>query len=523
MSSERRTYRLPGTLRTRLFIAFTLLTLLISGAFTAVEIFNEISIYRKETAARAELLAENLAIMVRLPLFAGNIPDVSARTSDIAHMRGVHKVSIRDATGHTVVELSFSGEATSESYIRGEARISPGDFGPSVEQITGNASGATQALGTATVEMNRSELDKQIRSLIASATITGLFFLVLFISVAWLIVRWATTSLEPLVQGVKAMHAGNYSTRIDTGSRDEFADASLAINELAEALQLRQEENVRLQQELLDSMKNEVREERRKMMAKLIQTNRMTSLGLLVSGVAHEINTPNGAIRLAGQKFERVWNNAQAILDRVACDEGDFVLGGISYDKVRIEVANSLQLINRCTDRVDQVVKELRQFSIGEQSQTLDTVDINSVVNNALSIITAHRQIESITIDRQMSVGIPPVIANKYQLAQVITNLVLNAMQAIPEGISGAITVLTLFDDTNGMVTVEVMDNGEGIPEDIRNRLMEPFFTTRIEKGGSGLGLYISSYIIAEHNGTLSFESTAGSGTTFTLRLPAAT
>jgi signal transduction histidine kinase len=81
--------------------------------------------------------------------------------------------------------------------------------------------------------------------------------------------------------------------------------------------------------------------------------------------------------------------------------------------------------------------------------------------------------------------------------------------------------VVTGVDGKTGDVTVEIRDNGEGISGDIRDRLMEPFFSTRMDKGGSGLGLYISNYIISEHNGSLKFESNAGEGTVFTVRLPA--
>jgi signal transduction histidine kinase len=144
------------------------------------------------------------------------------------------------------------------------------------------------------------------------------------------------------------------------------------------------------------------------------------------------------------------------------------------------------------------------------------------VVNDALSTINAHRQMEEISIDRQLPDGIPPVSGNRYQLGQVVTNLLLNAMQAIPEGDRGAIAVITGIDDKTGEVMVTVKDSGAGIPEEIRNKLMEPFFSTRFEKGGSGLGLYISNFIISEHNGSLTFDSATGRGTSFTVRLPAA-
>ncbi len=522
MTAEGRTIRLPASLRFRLFAAFSLFTLLISVAFTTLWILQDIRLYRVNSAEKAELLARNLSALIRLPLYAGDTATVSLRAAEIARQKGVHRVMVYDGTGLLVSEISLSGEGVRGDYIKGEAIVSSGDFGPSVDQLFLAEGGKTETIGNVRVEMNNSELNKQILSLIGKSTFIGFLFWLIFIFIAYLIVRWSTKSLEPIVNGLKSMQAGNYAARIATGGQDELAVAASAINDLAEALQVREEENSRLQQELANSMKSEVREERRRIMAKLIQTNRMTSLGLLVSGAAHEINTPNGAIRLAGQKFGRVWNDALPILDRVAADEGDYVLGGINYIHARVEVANSLELINRCTGRVEQVIKDLRAYSLGEQSRLMEAVGINQIVNDALSIMTSHRQIEKITLDRQLPDGIPPVMGNRYQLGQVIVNLLLNAVQSIPEGRRGSIDIITGLDENAKEITVTVKDDGEGISEEIRGRLMEPFFTTRIEKGGSGLGLYISNFIVHEHNGSLSFESARGVGTVFTVRLPAA-
>ncbi len=521
MSPEGRKIRLPGSLRFRLFAAFSLFTFLISVAFTSLWIVQNIRLSRTSSTEKAELLARHLSTQIRLPLYAGDKGTVSTHAAEIARQKGVHRVCVYDPSGLLVSEVSLSGESVKGDSINAEADVSSGEFGPSVDQVMGGVSGETLSIGKVRVEMNNSELNNQIFSLIVTSAFTGFIFWVFFICIAYLIVRLATKSLEPLVNGLKAIHAGDYSAKIACIGDDELSIAASTINELAQTLLLREAENARLQQELIDSMKSEVRDERRSIMAKLIQTNRMTSLGLLVSGAAHEINTPNGAMRLAGQKFGRVWNDAVPILERVAADEGDFVLGGINYKHARIEVANSLELISRCTGRIDQVLKDLRDYSLGAQSRVLETIEINRVVSDALSIITAHRQMENILVDRQLPEDIPLVMGNRFQLKQVMTNLLLNAIQAIPEGGSGSIAIITQIDDKNREVTVTVSDNGEGIPDDIKGKLMEPFFSTRIEKGGSGLGLYISNYIINEHNGSLSFESTAGKGTVFTVRLPA--
>lgn len=522
MFAAGRTILAPESLRFRLFAAFSLLTLLISATFTLTEIRHQIRLFRTQSVEKAALLSQHLSSQVRLPLYAGDRETVAMHSREIARQQGVHRVTVCDASGALVADIVPSGTSAKDNFIKGETPVFTGDFGPSIDQLMSGAQEEQTPIGRVVIEMNDAELNRHIRSIVLTSMITGFIYWLIFIGIALFIVRWATRSLQPLVHGIRALHDGDYTARIQSVGQDELADAAASINDLANALQMRDAENARLQQELADSMKNEVREERRKIMAKLIQTNRMTSLGLLVSGAAHEINTPNGAIRLAGQKFGRVWRDAVPVLDRVAADEGDFVLGGLNYSHARIEVTNSLELINRCTGRIEQVLKNLREYSIGEQSRLFEETSVNRVVEDALTIITAHKQMERIFLDRQLNEDIPPVKGNRFQLGQVIINLLLNAMQAIPEEMIGSIAVMTGVDEKTGDVTVTVRDNGKGIPEEIRNRLMEPFFTTRLDKGGSGLGLYISHYLIGEHNGSLTFESMPGEGTRFTVRLPAA-
>ena len=167
------------------------------------------------------------------------------------------------------------------------------------------------------------------------------------------------------MQGVEKITQGDYSIRIPTESDDEPEQAAMAINDLAATLQDRERENRRLQAELLNAMKVEVQEERKLLMAKLIQTNRMTSLGLLVSSMAHEINNPNGAIRLAAQYMNKAWKDTLPVLKGIAREEGDFSIGGIPLSMAGEEIARSGENIIRNTERIETVIKNLRAYSLG--------------------------------------------------------------------------------------------------------------------------------------------------------------
>jgi two-component system, NtrC family, sensor kinase len=118
-----------------------------------------------------------------------------------------------------------------------------------------------------------------------------------------------------------------------------------------------------------------------------------------------------------------------------------------------------------------------------------------------------------------LGADIPLINGNQQQMEQVLINLILNAMQALPKG-SGEVLLATRFDSGRGEVVVEVQDNGSGIPPETMERLFEPFFSTKLDKGGSGLGLYISQFIVAEHGGQLQLSSEQGKGTLARVALP---
>ncbi len=149
-----------------------------------------------------------------------------------------------------------------------------------------------------------------------------------------------------------------------------------------------------------------------------------------------------------------------------------------------------------------------------------ETVDIQQVLQAAVMIL--HNQIQKFTDVCTLEVpdGLPYVAGNSQQLEQVFINVLLNALQALPERTRG-VHISAGFDADSGMLWITVRDEGRGISERDLGRLTEPFFTTRTDAGGTGLGLSISRSIIERHGGSLSFESVSGVGTTVTIRVPA--
>jgi two-component system, NtrC family, sensor kinase len=509
----------PWNFRYKLFAIFTIFTTIISATFTAIYTFKEVQTHRRRSTEKSQLLATILANSARLPLYGGDRGSLRSLAGETAGYPGVKRVVITDTEGKVMAEAGAPFNALTDVEVC-NADVTPGLSGNSGGPLFNTPGQDGKPVGKVSVVMDSRELTLAIRSMIVTSTVTALLFWLLITGVSYLVVNWITRSLSPLTAGIRAIRGGDYNFRILATTRDELGDAAEAVNELAAELLKREEENKRLQQDLVNSMKLEMSEERKSMMAKMIQTNRMTSLGLLVSSMAHEINTPNGAIKLAGQQIAKAWKSAIPILDGVAKEEGDFLLGGGEYSMVRDEVLRATDIVGRSSERIGRVIQDLRTFNAGERGEVPVEVSISQVIADAVAIIRAHGSYGKIAIQSRVQQDLPAVIGNRYQLGQVLINLLLNGMQAIPEGKQGCIGIDATVNSERGEVAIAVTDDGEGISPEHLGQLIEPFFSTRLDKGGSGLGLYISNYIVAEHQGRMEFASELGKGTTITIFLP---
>ncbi len=249
----------------------------------------------------------------------------------------------------------------------------------------------------------------------------------------------------------------------------------------------------------------------------LIQADKMTSLGILVSGVAHEISNPNNLIMLNADVLTRVWSEFLPILDAHAADHENFVVTGLPYTEMRTEVQTLLTGIDEGAQRIKRIVHSLKDFVRTDGGALDETVDLNLVIDSAIFIVgnLVKKSTSAFSVRREEN--LPPVRGNAQQLEQVVINLITNACQALPD-MNAAITVSTSYDGTT--IRLTVMDEGTGIPPEFMNRIMDPFFTTKRDTGGTGLGLAVSYGIVRAHGGTMSFNSASGGPTTATVALP---
>ena len=260
-------------------------------------------------------------------------------------------------------------------------------------------------------------------------------------------------------------------------------------------------------------------EEKKAIQAKLIQTNKMTSLGLMVSGLAHEVNNPNNMIKLAAHLLARSWQDILPILAQHYQQEGDFRIAGQEFSRAQELIPQHLATIRNNSLRIEGIIKNLRDFAKKGAANLSSKADVNIIVSLAAAILDSQIRLHTRRFQMELHEGLPPIRGNPQQLEQVVINLVMNAMQALPDR-DRKVSITTGVTPDNNWVVLTVEDEGAGMPPQVREHAGEPFFSTRLDKGGTGLGLAISNFIIQEHQGMLEIETNPGEGTTIRVKLP---
>lgn len=261
-------------------------------------------------------------------------------------------------------------------------------------------------------------------------------------------------------------------------------------------------------------------EEAKLLQAKLIQMNKMSSLGMLVTGIAHEINNPNHFIMVNARMVSDAWKDAANVLSVHYHEHGDFPLGGVPFSEMRYIIPQLLMAMSDGSDRIKNIVEDLKDFSKQSRAALDQGVDVNRVL--AASVGLLKNQIGKFTDNFQLSEGVdlPLVKGNKQQIEQVVINLLMNALQSLRDR-NSRVTVLSCLEKESDSILIQIKDEGIGISQELLSHITEPFYTTRLEEGGTGLGLWISFSIIKDHQGTLTFLSEPGKGTIATISLPA--
>jgi len=237
---------------------------------------------------------------------------------------------------------------------------------------------------------------------------------------------------------------------------------------------------------------NDVTESRR-LQGQLAQSEKMSSLGQMISGVAHELNNPLASIVGYAQLVQGAGTNERT--------------------------TRHLEVLSREAERCKKIVKNLLSFARRHDPQH-GTLSLNQTAENVLSLLEYQLRVDDIQLLRELDSNLPAMEGDPHQLEQVLVNLITNAAQAIRKtGEPGQVTVRTTMEGDR-MIVLEVRDDGPGIPSKMRSRVFDPFFTTKAPGEGTGLGLSLVYGIVTAHGGTIDILEHDGRGTRFRLNFP---
>jgi signal transduction histidine kinase len=338
----------------------------------------------------------------------------------------------------------------------------------------------------------------ELRFLYTSTVLLFLLCILGGLALSYLFARQLTMPIFLLNRITQKLKEGDLSARAAISSGDELEALGNSFNQMAEALQ-RSHKN-------LEEAKNELSrslDELKDAELQLVQAEKMSAVGQLAAGVAHEINNP-----LSG-----ILSHAKLIQEQL----GKMEIGDSKYLK---KFPGFLEIILESTYRCKNIVEDLLSFSRQSKADPDDPIDINEVLEKSLNLLSNELTLNSIKIRKDFAADLAKVKGNFNRLQQVFVNLILNSCQFMTRG--GEISIETRNE---GMfILARIQDAGPGIPRQNLDKIFEPFFTTRAVSqgsgGGTGLGLSITYGIINEHRGSIEVESEAGQGTTFRIRLP---
>ena len=260
----------------------------------------------------------------------------------------------------------------------------------------------------------------------------------------------------------------------------------------------------------------------------LIRSEKLATLGTLVSGVAHEINNPlsfvHSNVDTLGQHSDAIAKLYPLLIESLSVDESERpafaerVFTFLEKEDLEYFTEELDELVADTNDgvqRVKEIVRNLRSFARMDAQARTDT-DLNEGIRSTLKLI--NNQISANTRINLSLEEIPPVVCNPGEINQVLLNILVNAAQALEGQREPSLEIAS--KENQGWVEISIGDNGKGMSKEIQKRIFEPFYTTKDIGKGTGLGLSISYGIVSHHQGELNVESAPNQGTVFTLRLP---
>ncbi len=357
-----------------------------------------------------------------------------------------------------------------------------------------------RVLGVLDVQMSLATTDAALaRSQRMSILIGLLFLFAVGVILALIVHHWVHSPTKTLIRGTEELASGKLDVRLPVRRRDELGQLAASFNRMASSLQAA---NAELR-DWSDTLAERVRDKTHELAAihrQMVQVEKTSSLGKMAATVAHELNNPLSGIltssRVAAKRVERELPDGEP----------------------RDRILENLDLIRSESMRCGKIVRDLLTYARGG-SHELAPAHLHALVEHATNLMRHHLELGAVELGTDLRLADDEIVCDGDQVVQALLALMINAVEAMPEG--GELTLITERDPRDdGWVLLKVADTGMGIPDEVRDRIFDPFFSTKNETKGVGLGLAVVYGIVRRHGGEISVESSPGRGTTFTLRLP---
>jgi two-component system NtrC family sensor kinase len=362
--------------------------------------------------------------------------------------------------------------------------------------------GDMKVLGVLDLALNLEAIDREVADVkLRVYFVTGIEVLLISIFIFFFTRHFVGIPIQQLIEGTKAVSAMDLDKPIDIiHTSEELDHLARSFNTMRERLQAAMAEINQFTQQL--ETKVEQRTEQLKAAhQKLLQTDRLASLGQLSASVAHEINNPvSGVLNLA------------MLMQRILTDDGIPPGRLLDFRKYLAQVVTE-------TTRVGRIVSDLLAFSRRSKPQRVPA-DLNRIVKTTLSLISHKLKLMNVEVQLDLQADLPAVPCDPSQVQQVVLNLLLNGAEATQARGQGSISIRTASEEGAAGVALWVTDSGEGIAPANLAKVFDPFFTTKPEGKGVGLGLAVSYGIIEAHGGDIEVKSKPGEGATFKVTLP---
>lgn len=312
--------------------------------------------------------------------------------------------------------------------------------------------------------------------------------------------------IDRLAGAAERISKGDLSQLVEESSIDELRRLAEAFNVMVESLRESRDE-IEMYNRTLELKITERTRELEEAQTQLVQSEKMSAIGELAAGVAHELNNPMGGIL----------GYAQFALEKMS----KAAPGSMTDKDIKSQI-KYLTDIEQQARRCRGIIKNLLKFSRSSDKKEWEDFDLNTMLLDTISLIQHQLDLGNVDIEQDLASDLPLHHGNASQLQQVFTNLLLNAQHAMPDGgkINLTTRLLPSLGEFSGCVEVIVEDSGKGIEPENMSKVFEPFFTTKELGKGTGLGLSISYGIMKEHGGDIAVSSELGEGTRFTVILP---